>query len=96
MTTEEERRFKLNRNDGVDTLHAEHPHEECNVDDSVGTTFVDEMTAEAMVAGPISRWRSDSMRPPTPKRIPGVAVPPYGDGSTGCRSLARDARGGWA
>lgn len=42
--------FKLNRNAGVDTLHAEHPFEICNVDDAKGTVFVDEMTAEAMLA----------------------------------------------
>lgn len=46
-----EPRFKLNRNDGVDTLHIEHPHEECNVDDAKGVVMVDAMTAEALVAG---------------------------------------------
>lgn len=50
MSETDEPRFKLNRNEGVDTIHAEHPHEECNVDDATGTSFVDEMTAEDMLA----------------------------------------------
>jgi hypothetical protein len=45
----EEPIYRLNRNAGVDTLHVEHPWEECNVDDADGVETVDEMTAEAML-----------------------------------------------
>lgn len=50
MTVETpEPRFKLNRNAGVDTIHVEHPFEECNYDDATSKAEVDEMTAEAMI-----------------------------------------------
>jgi hypothetical protein len=47
----DEPRFKLVLHKGVDTLHIEHPHEECNVDDATDVRMVDAMTAEAMLAG---------------------------------------------
>lgn len=42
--------FKLNRNVGIDTLHVEHPFEECNVDDASGVEVVDDETAAALLA----------------------------------------------
>lgn len=45
----EELFFTLNRNQGVSTLHIDHPHEECNTDDAEGLEQVDPMTAEALV-----------------------------------------------
>lgn len=33
----------------MDTLHVEHPFEECNADSAAGMTFVDAWTAEAML-----------------------------------------------
>lgn len=50
QTTLDEPRYTLNRNAGVDTLHVDHPFEECNVDDATGVSKIDEMTAEAMLA----------------------------------------------
>lgn len=49
MPTAEEPRYKLNKNQGVDTLHIEHPFEECNVDDATDAQLIDQMTAEAMM-----------------------------------------------
>lgn len=46
----EETAFKVVRKDGVDTLHIEHPHEECNVDDAADVRRIDAMTADAMLA----------------------------------------------
>ena len=43
--------FTLNRNQGVDTLHVEHPHESCNTDDAEDLRQVDAMTAEALLVG---------------------------------------------
>lgn len=42
--------FILNANDGVDTIHREHPHEECNTDDAEGLERIDELTAIRMIA----------------------------------------------
>ena len=42
--------YKLNRNEGVDTLHLEHPWEECQTDDAEGMTEVDDETAAALLA----------------------------------------------
>ena len=42
--------FKLNVNDGIDTLHVEHPWEECNTDEADGLESVDDETAAAMIA----------------------------------------------
>jgi hypothetical protein len=42
--------YKLNRNPGVDTLHVEHPFEECNSDDAKGMEMVDDETAAALLA----------------------------------------------
>jgi hypothetical protein len=41
--------FKLNQNEGTDTLHIEHPYEECNSDDAKDMTEVDAATAKAML-----------------------------------------------
>lgn len=50
MTTEtDEPRYKLNRNEGVDTLHRQDSLEACNCDDAKGIQVVDEMTAEALI-----------------------------------------------
>jgi hypothetical protein len=35
-------RYVLNRNAGVDTLHREHPWEQCNVDDAEGVRTIEE------------------------------------------------------
>lgn len=43
-------RFVLNRNEGLDILHVEHPHEECNTDDAAGLERIDELSAVRMVA----------------------------------------------
>lgn len=44
-----ERRFLLNKNEGLDTLHrAEGLTEQCNTDDARDKSNVDEMTAEAL------------------------------------------------
>ena len=42
--------FVLNRNEGIDTLHA-NPREECNVDDAEDRQRLDPSTAEALMAG---------------------------------------------
>jgi hypothetical protein len=42
--------FRLNVNDGVDTIHREHGFEECNLDDAQDVQSVDEATAKAMLA----------------------------------------------
>jgi len=42
--------FTLNQNEGVDTIHAEHPHEACNTDDAEGIEKIDELSAVRMVA----------------------------------------------
>lgn len=51
-TTHAEPHFILNENDGKDTLHdPRHLTENCNTDDIENRKTVDEMTAEAMLAG---------------------------------------------
>lgn len=50
-----ERRFLLNRNDGIDTLHTEHGPEQCNRDDVEGRQVVDENTAMHLKAGGLVR-----------------------------------------
>jgi hypothetical protein len=47
-------RYVLNRNEGIDTLHAD-PLEECNVDDAVGVESLDEATALKMKRGGFAR-----------------------------------------
>lgn len=43
--------FKLNVNPGAkDTLHREHPFEECNVDDAKDVKVVDDETAAALIS----------------------------------------------
>ena len=42
--------YLLNHNAGVDTLHQEHPFEECNTDDAEGLEKVDDETAAALLA----------------------------------------------
>ncbi len=41
--------YRLNKNPGVDTLHIEHPFEECNTDDAEGMETVDDETAAALL-----------------------------------------------
>ena len=43
-------RFVLNRNDGIDTLHAD-PLEQCNQDDAKGRMVVDNDEADRLMAG---------------------------------------------
>jgi len=43
-------KYLLNVNDGVDTIHREHPYEECNTDDAEDAITVDELTAVRMLA----------------------------------------------
>lgn len=50
IETPPEPRYFLNKNAGVDTVHVEHPWEQCNTDDASDGALVDEMTAEALVA----------------------------------------------
>lgn len=49
MTVADEPWFTLNRNRGVDTLHAQHNLEECNLDDAEDLQRVDPLTAEALL-----------------------------------------------
>jgi hypothetical protein len=42
--------YLVNHNAGVDTLHIEHPREECNTDDAEGLETVDDETGPALVA----------------------------------------------
>jgi hypothetical protein len=42
--------YRIVLRDGADTLHVEHPFEECNVDDAADAQTVDELTAMALVA----------------------------------------------
>jgi hypothetical protein len=46
---EDEPRFVVNRNAGVDTLHRFPAFEECNLDDAEGLEKIDEITAGAML-----------------------------------------------
>jgi hypothetical protein len=39
--------YVLNQNEGIDTLHR-NPREECNVDDVVGRSALDETTGKAL------------------------------------------------
>jgi hypothetical protein len=42
--------FKLNVNQGVNTLHLEHPWEVCQTDDAEGMKEVDDETAAALAS----------------------------------------------
>lgn len=42
--------YLVNHNAGVDTLHQEHPFEECNTDDAEGLEKVDDETAAALLS----------------------------------------------
>lgn len=43
--------FKLNVNPGAkDTLHREHPFEECQTDDAKGMKMIDDETAAALIS----------------------------------------------
>lgn len=46
--------YVLNRNEGMDTLHA-NPREECNVDDVEGRETIDQATYDSMKAGGLAR-----------------------------------------
>jgi hypothetical protein len=48
---DEEQRYIVNHNAGVDTLHRYPAFEECNLDDADGLEKVDEITAAAMLVG---------------------------------------------
>ena len=41
--------FRLVLREGVDTVHGEYSHEECNLDDATKRAVVDEATARALV-----------------------------------------------
>jgi len=46
---DDELRFRLNRNAGVDTIHRHEVTEQCNWDDALDREWVDAWTAEAMI-----------------------------------------------
>ena len=60
--------FRLVLREGVDTVHGEYSHEECNLDDATKRAVVDEATARALVESGqahICQHCRKPMEPPT-------------------------------